>query len=358
MRRLAPLAAAVLLVGCVSALEIGDERKREGDLLGALESWRSIPRSSSEHAAAKRRIARAETEHATLAARYRQRGDYYRERERLAESVLNYRLALQLAPDDRASLDRVQQLSRELAARKRTHRKAFEAAFGQGRLAVARREMKTLRMLDPFDPDVAASEQALRHAFEAEVESRLARGRQGFFAGDYASADAAFRSVLELEPRNESAQGYLVFIATMRDAQRRSGRKPAVLRPPNFAASDAEIRAEGFYQNALAADRSGDPYAALRYDLAAVASNPAHRGARNHMDELRRRLSPRVPQLIESGRQAFVQEDLETALDRWRRALLIDPANEQAREYADRAELMLANLERLRAEPSVAAGAP
>ena len=47
-----------------------------------------------------------------------------------------------------------------------------------------------------------------------------------------------------------------------------------------------------------------------------------------------------------------------TALDRWRRALLIDPANDQARDYADRAEHMLANLERLRAEPSVAAGAP
>ena len=35
-------------------------------------------------------------------------------------------------------------------------------------------------------------------------------------------------------------------------------------------ASDDEIRAEGYHQNALAAERSGDPYAAIRNELRAL----------------------------------------------------------------------------------------
>ena len=39
------------------------------------------------------------------------------------------------------------------------------------------------------------------------------------------------------------------------------------------------------------------------------------------------------------------------ALDLWRRALLIDPKNSEAREYATRAEQLLENLDRLRGAP-------
>jgi tetratricopeptide (TPR) repeat protein len=118
------------------------------------------------------------------------------------------------------------------------------------------------------------------------------------------------------------------------------------------------VRAEGFYRNALAADQAGDPYTALRYDLAAVESDPSHRGAREHMAQLRARLAPRVDGLVEDGRVAFGREDLQGALERWRRALLIDPDHARARDWTERAEHLLANLERLRAEPDVGAGPP
>jgi Flp pilus assembly protein TadD len=58
-----------------------------------------------------------------------------------------------------------------------------------------------------------------------------------------------------------------------------------------------------------------------------------------------------VPELLRAGREAFRNEDLEGALERWRRALLIDPQNERALAYIARAERQLANLERLRSEP-------
>ena len=61
--------------------------------------------------------------------------------------------------------------------------------------------------------------------------------------------------------------------------------------------------------------------------------------------------------LIEQGRTAFRNEDLQGALDLWRRALLVDPNNERARAYATTAQRQLQNLERLRSEPAAVGGA-
>jgi len=62
-----------------------------------------------------------------------------------------------------------------------------------------------------------------------------------------------------------------------------------------------------------------------------------------------------VEELIRRGQDEYQQEDLEAALEQWRKALLIDPGNAQALEYVARAERLLENLERLRAEPDVGA---
>jgi Flp pilus assembly protein TadD len=64
-------------------------------------------------------------------------------------------------------------------------------------------------------------------------------------------------------------------------------------------------------------------------------------------------LTPQVDVLIEEGRTHFRNEDLQSALDSWQRALLIDPGNERAQAYAARAVRQLENLERLRSEPDV-----
>ena len=59
-----------------------------------------------------------------------------------------------------------------------------------------------------------------------------------------------------------------------------------------------------------------------------------------------------VPTLLEAGRDAFRQEDLQSALDHWRLALLVDPDNERIIAYIARAEQQLQNLEQLRADPA------
>jgi tetratricopeptide (TPR) repeat protein len=364
--RVGPALLLLLLAGCTTTLERGERLYREGDPLGALATWRSIPNDSIQHEAAQQRISEVEDEFQQLVVRYKQRGRYFEAHGRLAEAIMNYRLALRLQPDDAEMLAHVQELARTLAARKEKLQGAFALAFDAGNLAEARRQMAKLRTLDPIDPELEAAQRRVDEALRSRVEALLTEGRRGFSTGDYASAEENFRAVLALQPDDESAQGYLSYIAQIRSSERARaeaahGRPRVASRPPASApdvpvtlrATEAQIRSEGFYQNALAAERAGDPFQAIRWDLRALDADAGHERARRHLSELRARLAPQVDGLIDSGRDAFQQEDLQGALDVWRRALLVDPDNARAQQYVARAERLLANLEQLRADPTV-----
>jgi tetratricopeptide (TPR) repeat protein len=349
----ASAAAALLVVACTTPLEIGERRYREGEPLAALAIWRAIDDDAFEYDAAQRRIAEVEQEFGQLVRYYKKRAVYYEERDRLAESVLNYRLALKLQQEDRATLEHVQQLVRRLSSEREAKRQEMRDAFAQGDLPRARAALERLRTLDPFSPETTNDARQLEAALATEIERRLARGRRGFSSGDHAQAEQAFRSALELDPSNETAQGYLSFIERIRAQERDAlaARSGAPAEPREVRASDVEIRAEGLFRNALAADQRGEPFEAIRWDLRALQAEPKHARARRHLDGLRERMRPDVASLIESGRRKFQQEDLQGALDLWRRALLIEPSNAEAKEYAARAEQLLENLDRLRGAP-------
>ncbi len=344
-------------LGCTTAMELGERRYREGDRLAALETWRGIRPDHFSYERAQDRIALVQEEFEALVVRYRKRAAYYERRERLAESVLNYRLALKLQPDDRESLEHVQKLVRELEKRRTAVSTRFDEHFAAGDLAAAGEALVELRSLDPFSAELASAERALESARGGRIEKLLARGRRGFTSGDHRSAARAFRQVLALDKENESAQGYLSYIARIRSEERpgmpeSTAPLDAALDPEGLDASDAEIRAEGFFQNALASERAGDLYAAIRFDLEALRANPVHRRVRSHLARVRGRLEPQVPDLLRAGREHYQQEDLQAALDQWGKVLLVDPDHEEASEYSARAERLLENLERLRAEPT------
>jgi len=343
---LAALAAGMTLA-CATALDTGERHYRDGDRLGALETWRSIPPDHRDFAPGQQRLAEVEEEFQSLVIRYKQRGRYFESRERLAESILNYRLALKLQPDDRETLDHVQVLSRSLAAEKAATLEAFHQDLAKRELGAAREKLARLSELDAFDPDLETERRRFNRELTREIRRALERGRQHFAAGDLAGAEREFQAVLALAPENESAQGYLSYIATIRKTRERR----ASVDTAWVGASDAEIRAEGFYQNALAAERAGDPFEAIRQDLSALGAHPEHAGARQHLARLRAGLAPEVDTLVESGRQYYLEEDLQSALDQWRRALLVDPGNARAKDYVGRADRLLENLEKLRADP-------
>jgi len=347
------LALALAAAGCTTPLELGERRYREGDRRAALEAWREIRPDAFAYDDAQRRIDEVEEEFQQLVLRYQKRGAYYEARERLAESVLNYRLALNLQPNDEETLAHVQELVRVLASERSRTRATFREHFEAENLAGARNALKSLRTLDPFSAEVAADARELDHALDGQIQRLLARGRRGFTSGNLHHANQAFREVLVLDEDNESAQGYLSYIAKIRGSVNSTeDSSPGALDPREIDASDAEIRAEGFFQNALAAEKAGDLYAAIRYDLAALRVHSVHPRVRNHLVRLRRQLEPQLPDLLRAGREHYQQEDLQAALDQWRKVLLIDPGNEQARDYTMQAELLLENLERLRGGPA------
>jgi len=356
VKRIACALLALSWVGCGTPLATGERLYREGDRLAALETWRAIPEDDAGHEKAQERIAVVEEEFHQLVVRYKQRARYFEAKERLAESIVNYRLALKLQPDDAETLAHVQDLAREVVRERRALRAQYRADFEAGHLATAGASLKRLRTLDPFDPALQAEERELRDGLQKSITHLLAVGRRGFSDGNHAAAERAFRSVLAVDPNNESARGYLSYIEMIRRASQTAGGEPAAFDPPEAFASDAEIRAEGSHQNALAAEASGDRFAAIGHDLQALNAFASHTGARQHLAETRLQLAPQVELLIEEGRTHFRNEDLQSALDSWRRALLIDPGNERAQAYAARAVRQLENLERLRSEPDVSSG--
>jgi tetratricopeptide (TPR) repeat protein len=240
-RRIARAAAVWLaggalgIAGCVSPGENGEVLYREGDLRGAIESWRADDESGLAP-----RIAAVEKELAARVASYIGAARDLERDSRLAEALLNYRLALELEPGDAENLAHVQQLAREVVAKRNTLLEAYREIRARGDLAAAEPALAKLRRLDPFEPAYQSEELRLRSAIEDEQRARRER-----------------------------------------------------------------IRAARMAQ---------------------------------------------VESLVEAGRTAFGDEQLETALDLWRRALLIDPENERIQAYIARAERQLETLEQLRAE--------
>jgi tetratricopeptide (TPR) repeat protein len=356
VRRASAALLALAVAGCTTTLESGERRYREGDRIGALEIWRTASESDAGSPVIAKRIAAVEEEFAQLVVRYKKRARYFEEKGRLAESILNYRLALKLQPDDSATLDHVQRLARDLVARKAEDKTAYRESLSEKNMATARHGLERLRVLDPFDPELETDERQLDDALRAEISRGLAAGRRGFSTGNYRAAERAFDAVLELDPENESARGYLSYIATIRRESQTTGGGPVPFDASAPFATDDEIRAEGFYQNGLAFERAGDLFTAIRHYLRALEADSDHAAARQHLVDLRRQLATEVDPLIEAGRRRFSNEDIQPALDLWRRALLIDPDNERARAYIARARREIENLERLRAEPDVAGG--
>jgi tetratricopeptide (TPR) repeat protein len=343
------LLGTLVLFACTTSLDRGERLYREGNHLAALAAWRSVPPDATNHPRVQARIEAVELEFEQLVVRYKKRGRYFERKDRLAESILNYRLALRLQPDDHETLEHVQHLARTLAGRKDQRRRALEEAFATGELAQARRELAALREFDPFDAELESVERRLDERLDSEVDRLLTRGRRGFTSGNLLRARGAFEEVLDLDPENASARGYLSYMAASQpddevEGTRRTGYPPAI------QASEREIRAEGLHQNAMEATRRGRPYVAIEYEIQALDFDPRHEAARTHLADLRRQLAPEVARLIEEGRSHFQEEELESALDDWRRALLIDPDNRDARSYTARAQLLLRNLDELRSE--------
>jgi tetratricopeptide (TPR) repeat protein len=358
-------ACALAALACTTPLEQGERAYHRGDRELALATWKDIDAAEVDYSAAQRRIEAVDEERGQLVERYLQRGRYFEERGRLAEALLDYRLALRMQPGDRETLAHVQELSRRLAKARGEGLALFRAAFARDDLGAARVHIASLRVLDAFSPEVADGQRKLAEALAYRIDAIISRGNDDLDAGALGEAESAFRAVLELDPQNVTARGNLAYIDRLR-SESAVGAAPTAPDPAALAPSrprparprDVEIRAEGYFQNALAAEAGGDAYQAIRYDRAALDVDAGHAGARSHLASLRRALASQVPVLLEAGRRHYQREDLQAALDQWERVLLIEPGNAEAKEHAARATKLLERLEELRSAPPSGSAKP
>jgi len=216
--------ALLLLLGCTTPLAEGERLYREGDRHAALAAWRSVAPSERDYPAVSARVEQVAQELQALVVRYVDDARQLESEGRLAESIIDYRLALELQPDDTATLDHVQQLARELAQRKAALADEYQRVLARGDLEIASESLQRLRTLDPFDPHFETEERQLRAALNSEWHQRRARyrarlagevqglieaGREAFGEERLDAALDYWRRALLIDPDNERIQAYI-----------------------------------------------------------------------------------------------------------------------------------------------------
>jgi tetratricopeptide (TPR) repeat protein len=298
IRRAAAL-ALLALGGCVTPLEQGEALYRQGDARGALEIWRAVPEDDADGIEVSERVAQVEAEFAERARAYQGSAAQREHEGRLAEALLDHRLALALEPEDATGWAHVQQLAREFASRKAELTAEYRGLRAAGDLQGAQVALVRLRTLDPFEAEFEIEERQLQTELVQERVRRKAelseQYRQQLALGDLQAARASLLELRTLDP------------------------------------FDTELDIE---------ERQLEAGLALQWRKDRVRA----RGGENEEE---------VEQLIEAGRTAFAEERLETALVLWRQARRIDPRNERVRAYIEHAERELQRLDELRELPDV-----
>jgi len=217
-------ALLVLGVGCASTLKVGERHYREGDHVGALKIWREVPEDDRSYPEVAARIAAVEKEFDRLVVDYQQSAAALEAEGRLAESILDYRLALGLQPDNEATLAHVQRLARELSKRKKALWSDYERDVERRDLDTARESLARLRRLDPFDPEYVIEERQLQVALNVEWRQRRERiraeltdevvalieaGRAAFGEERLELALTLWRRALLIDPDNERVIAYI-----------------------------------------------------------------------------------------------------------------------------------------------------
>ena len=210
---------ALWLAACTTPGQEGELLYRKGDLRGAIDAWRAVDADAMAP-----RIAAVEAEIDERVQGYIANANALESEGRLAEALLDYRLALELRPDDQTILDHVQKLARDVVAQRAVLLAAYRDVRTKNDLPSAAQELAKLRRLDPFEPayeteqlrlqaviedEVRAKQARARAARKAQVESLVEAGRAAFGDEQLETAIGLWRRALMIDPENERVQAYI-----------------------------------------------------------------------------------------------------------------------------------------------------
>lgn len=199
----------------------------------------------------------------------------------------------------------------------------------------------------PTPPDVPRTE-----ARQEALEIALNKGVIAFSEGNYREAVSILEQVLLQDPDNEEAYRYFVKAT---ENMRRGTSAPTEILPVHTLGQDEAPRdavrpdAQRLIQTGLEQREAGDIKAAVATFEQASQLAPDNPQVAMHLEETRDELQKLITAHLNEGIKKFNQELLEDAIVEWNRVLELDPDNQQAADYKERAEIML---NALAAQPS------
>lgn len=241
-----------------------------------------------------------------------------------------YRQALALAPDSPEAKDG---LRRTESAAVRPIAVADSLAevlrtaldqLGKGAYAESRRSLDRLVRASPTDPQARALLERVDRGIATRAQAVVTRATRAVEAGDLIEAERALAELRGLDPAHSGLSSIAIALDRARRADRASqsaGRAPAPL------SSEMRREAAQHFERALGLLRSGQRAEALRWLEVVLTEHPGHAGA----------IRVLVQEYQVQGLEAFAAGRLQSALDLWRRAQQVDPANTRTQAYLARA---------------------
>ncbi len=315
-------------------------------------------------------------------------------------------LEQQIAEQDEARrIEEERMLNDLFAARIASHIDAADSLRGAGELESALDEVKIALEYDPGSERAltlrdeigtailaAQAERAKDSEKELLINQHFELGLRHYNANEYILARAEWRNVLEIDPENVEALGYLRRTEEKLDEQlqshvstaaeyERTGRLPeaigewnivSMIEPDNAEAAAAieriklrinsmsrdyneanrKLQTIDLYERALTAFSEGRYEDAVTLSQQVLQLDPAHEGAKDLINGAQRRMRPlsdeeneEIRTLYIQGMTYFGQKEYEKAIEIYSRILEINPYNESVRKQVEEARQRLKKLE-------------
>jgi tetratricopeptide (TPR) repeat protein len=272
-----------------------------------------------------------------------------------AGAVLAFSRALEAEPEDTLAargLERCRQEGDERARRSAELRARFARAldaFGAGDLGAAREGFAAMLTTDPSDREAAAMLQRTERALRARVTEILEESGRFARAGLLVEAHEAIARAREIDPEAPGiTEAEAVLARKQRDLEWDDKTEPtgphAGGGPVRETAMPGEIetrarqlspqerrRVEDLYRRGVASMDAQRPQDALRYWELAYSTDPNHAQVKEYLKR----------EYLTRGMDAFANGQLTEAVSNWEKALRVDPVDEKARGYLDRAHQQL-----------------
>lgn len=355
---------------------LGVQAFDENNLAAARRAFENILLVRKDHAEAQSYMQRLLEMQEREAKEHFLRGLGYYSQKNYSKSIEAFQQALALNGDyadaqqylEKAQTEKLEQDAQVAGlleeSRRLAQRREFVAAYQRYQEALA---------LDPNNTTAIEQSRQLEDKVKAYVIEKLQAGEKAFQRGSYEQAAEAFRQVLALSPRDETAQNYL-----QRINQQNRQRSDEIYRRglEYFGAKDYD-RALTAFEEALAVDRKhalarqkrqetlsqigiaqllerGKAFyqqnqfmQAMEVFNQVLEKDPGNAVSLRYIEDCQNQLNSQVEKYFNEGMQYYAAEDYREAIKMWDRALQINPDHTQSQTYKRQALVRLQALERL-----------